>query len=152
MSSEHTCEEGISSFIWQLRKLRLREVLSDIIRTHSWQLEPFPFGNWLLCPSKTYHSYLLDDVSACCLVESSDPSVHSWTVFKKFVRKVFESVLKTISNKLIIPSGHSSWRSWDEMVASEDVTFQVWFSCLKDHTASELRRTLRIIRSKLLIL
>ena len=74
----------------------------------SWQLEPFPFGHWLLCPSKIHHSYLLDGVSGCYLVESSDPSVQSWTVFKEFVRKVFESILKTISDKLIIPSGRSS--------------------------------------------
>lgn len=26
------------------------------------------------------------------------------------------------------------------MVASEDVTFQVWFSCLKDHTAFRAER------------
>lgn len=38
------------------------------------------------------------------------------------------------------------------MVALEDVTFQAWSSWLKDHTASELRGTLRIVRSKLLIL
>lgn len=42
-SSQQDCEEGISSFIWQLRKLRLREVEwpSQLV----WQLESSPFGS-----------------------------------------------------------------------------------------------------------